>query len=180
MRTPPLSSDPHLRRVLAVARGDGWSVIVVAALGGALSLVQGGWGVASAAAMVIVGGVGELHGRRQLLRGEPRGLRWLIAAQAWLLVVVCTYAWWRWRYFDAAAFWTQLPAVAQGEITRQLVTAGFDPEWDRPIFLQTMNALVCFILATLTMLYQGGLALYYAWQGPRVRQALLASPPPLT
>jgi len=164
--------------VLGVAAADGWSVIIVAAAGGAVSALYGGWVAAGTALLAGLAGAGELLGRRRLQQGDPAGLRWLIGAQLGLLVFVCAYAWWRWHDFDAAAFWSLLPGLAQERITHELVTAGFDAELDRPLFLQTMNALMCVILAALTLLYQGGLAAYYAWEGPRVRQALLASPPP--
>jgi hypothetical protein len=170
--TPPVLPEKALQRVLAIARVDGWSIVVVAGLSGLVSLVQGGWFGAATGFLITLAGMGELHGRRLLLRREARGANWLIGGQLFLLAVIWTYAWYRWRYFDPAALWAELPALAQAEIDRQLYAAGLDPTLDRPLLLQMMNLLACVILAFVTLLYQGGLALYYARQRERIRQAL--------
>jgi hypothetical protein len=172
---PPVLPEKSLHRVLTISRADGWSIVVVAALGGLVSLVQGGWLATAAAALVVLAGTGELHGRRLLLRHEPKGLSWLVGAQAFLLAVIWVYAWCRWRSFDPTAMWAELPALAQTEINRQMLVAGLEPELDRPLLLQIMNGLVCTILAFVTLLYQGGLAFYYARQRDRIRQALAAN-----
>lgn len=174
---PPLPPfERSFRRVLAISQVDGWCLVVVAALGVLGSLLQGGYLVTTAGLLVILAGTGELHGRRLLLRHDARGLGWLVGAQLFLLAVIWTYAWARWRYFNAAALWAELPRLAQEEITRQLLVAGLDPALDRPLLLQMMNLMVCVLLVFLTLLYQGGLALYYTLQHRHVRQALLAPP----
>lgn len=167
-----------MQRVLSLARGDGWSIVSVAGLGGLYSLTQGAWLEAATALLVVAAGAGELHGRRRLLAGERRGLSWLIAAQLSLLGLIWLYAWWRWTHFDAAVFWERLPAPARAEIDRQLLAGGLEPELDRPLLLALMNGMACALLAFLTLLYQGGMALYYALQRRYVAEALLAPPPP--
>ncbi len=165
---PPVLPDKALRRMLAIAHVDGWSIVIVAALGGLASLPQPSWLFTGTAILVVLTGFGELHGRRILQRGDRRGLRWLIGAQLALLAVIWAYAWCRWRFFDAAAMWVELPAFAQAQIDRQLNAAGLIPELDRLWLLQMTNALVCIILAFLTLLYQGGMAAYYALKCPAV------------
>jgi hypothetical protein len=169
---PPVLPEKALHRVLAIARGDGWSIVIVAALGSLVSLVQGGWFGALSGLLVVLCGLGELHGRRLLLRHEIRGVNWLVGAQLFLLAVIWIYAWYRWRYFDPAAIWAEMPAFVRTELDRQMLVAGLEPEFDRPPLLRMMNVLVCAILMFVTLLYQGGLALYYARQRERVRQAL--------
>ena len=180
MQPPPLLPDRSLRRVLAIARGDGWSIVIVAALGGLYSLVTGGWFAAGTAALVVVAGLGELHGRSRLLRNDATGLRWLIGAQLLLLVVIWIYAAGRWWFFDPAALWAELPALAQAEIDRQLLAAGLLPELDRPLLLQMMNLITCALLVFITLLYQGGMALYYTLKRRAVTEALKETPPPLS
>lgn len=172
MSAPPVLPGKTLQRVLAIARADGWSIAIVAGLSSLVSLVQGAWFSAAAGILATLAGLAELHGRSRLLQREPRGLSWLVGAQLGLLVVVWIYAWARWRFFDPEALWTELPTLARTLISHRMTTAGLDPELDRALFLGVMNALVCLILAGVTLLYQGGLALYYAWQRAPVRQAL--------
>lgn len=180
MATPPLPPERACARVLTVAHFDGWSIVLVAALGGLWTLWQHRWLETGTALLVLLAGIGELHGRRLLADGAARGLAWLIRAQLFLLGIIWAYAGWRWRYFDATAFWATLPGLAQAEVDRQLLAAGLEPALDRPLLLEMMNALTCAVLAGVTLFYQGGLALYYARQRKRVRQALLASPPPVS
>lgn len=177
MQPPPLLPERTLARVLAIARGDGWSIVIVAALGGLYSLATGGWLATGAAALVVLAGAGELHGRRLLLKRDRRGLRWLIGAQLALLVIIWIYAGCRWWFFDPVALWQELPALARAEIDRQLLAAGLQVELDRPLFLKVMNALVCLLLVILTFFYQGGMALYYTLKRRAVTEALLATPP---
>ena len=179
MHPPPLLPDRSLKRVLAIARGDGWSIVIVAALGGLYSLVTGSWFAAGTAALVVLAGWSELHGRRLLLERESRGLRWLIGAQLSLLAIIWIYAVCRWWFFDPAALWAELPSLAQAEIDRQLLAAGLLPELDRPLLLQMMNTLTCLLLIVLTFFYQGGMALYYTLKRRAVTEAL-QTPPPLS
>ncbi len=176
---PPLPPSP-LRRLLAIAQVDGWSIVIVAGAGTLLSLWQTSWLAAAAGALAGLAGLGELRGRRDLLQGRPRGLRWLAGSQLFLLAVIWSYAWCRWRFFDPQTLWQELPALARAEIDRQLTAAGLIPELDRPLLLQMMNSLVCLMLAIVSLVYQGGLALYYATRRRTVAEALLATPPPVS
>ncbi|RXK54711.1 hypothetical protein ESB00_02110 [Oleiharenicola lentus] len=174
---PPVLPEKTLRRVLALARADGWSIVIVASLGGLYSLLQPSWLFTGTSILVVLTGLAELHGRRRLLSSDPRGVSWLIGAQLALLGVIWSYAWFRWRWFDPQAMWAELPGLARAEIDRQLTAAGLNPELDRPLLLQMMNALVCLLLAGLTLLYQGGMAAYYTLKRRVVTEALLARPP---
>ena len=160
--------------MLAIARVDGWSIVVVAAFSTLWSLWQGAWVEVEVSVFVGMAGVTELVGRRMLLKGNIRGVSSLIGAQLYLLVVIWTYAVWRWYGFEPQVFWESLPSLAQAEIDRQLVTAGLELEPSRPLFLEVMNATACFLLAGITLFYQGGLALYYSRQRERIRQALVS------
>ncbi len=135
----------------------------------------------TAAALVTLAGAVELHGRRQLLRGRLSGVGWMIAAQLGLLVVIGTYAWCRWRYFDASALWAGLPGFVRAMVDQELIAAGLEPELDRPFFLGLLNALTCVTLAFVSLLYQGGLAFFYQRNRTALRLALADSggPPPV-
>lgn len=176
MQAPPPLPATVLRRVLGVARADGWSVVVVASLGGLYAATLGSWVDVAIAGLVAAAGAAELHGRRRLVRGQADGTNWLIGAQSALLAAIWTYAWWRWRFFDPAELWAQLPAFAQAEFDRQLTAAGLIPELDRPPLLTWMNSLTCLLLALLSLLYQGGLAAYYLTRRRTIAAALGESP----
>jgi len=172
MHPPPLLPEQRLRRVLAISRVDGWSIVILAALSGLVSMIQGNWFPAAVALLVVLAGGTELQGRARLLRGQTSGFAWIIAAQWALLIVIWIYAWWRWRYFDPAAFWAELPRFVQAKFDRDLLAAGLDPEFDRPLLLGMMNTLTCLMLASVSLLFQGGLALYYSTQRQAVSEAL--------
>lgn len=180
MQPPPTPSERRLARVLAVARVDGWSVILLASVTAAWTLGERSWELGLTAALVLLAGAVELRGRGRLLRRDPRGIGWLVGAQLGLIGIIWAYAWWRWRFFDPADFWTQLPGFFRTELDRQMIEAGLEPGLDRPLVLEMMNTLACLLLAVLTLLYQGGLAVYYATRRRAVTEALLASPPPVS
>jgi len=176
MQPPPLLPAHSLRRVLAISRVDGWSVVGVAGLSALLSFWQGRSAMAAAALLVALAGAVELHGRRLLLLRQPQGLGRLIGAQVFLLIIIWLYAWHRWQHFDADALWAELPGFLQAHVTNSLLDAGLDPEFHRQILLKLANQLTCAVLALVSLAYQGGLAFWYGRQRARIRQALLASP----
>lgn len=172
---PPLLPAHALHRVLAIARVDGWSIVIIAGLSGLVTLIQGHGLVTVTALLVVLAGAGELYGRRRLLRRDSRGLGWMIGAQLVLLVLIWSYAWYRWRYFDPATLWAELPGLVRTALERELLAAGLDPELDRPLLLDLMNTLTCAVLALVSLAYQGGLAFYYLRQQKCVRLALSAT-----
>lgn len=169
---PPVLPARALQRVLAIARVDGWIIVLIAGLSALVSLIQGQAVLTVATWLVVLAGTGELHGRNRLLRHDPRGLAWMIGAQLVLLAIIWGYAWYRWQYFDPAVLWAELPGFAQAKLDHDLLAAGLDPELDRPLVLELMNTLTCTVLALVSLVFQGGLACYYAAQHGRVRQAL--------
>ncbi len=171
----PAPQEKALRRVLAVARADGWGIMAVAGASVIVAVFQGAFGLAGFALIATLTGAAELLGRRQLLQRRVAGLRWLIGAQATLLALIWFYAWHRWHHFDATALWAQLPAFAQAEVTEKLSAAGLDPVADRLLLLELTNQLTCVTLAFVSLLYQGGLIFWYGLQRARICQALLAS-----
>ena len=176
MQSPPILPASSLRRVLAISRVDGWSVVGVAGLSALFSLWQGSYAMAAAALTVALAGAIELHGRRLLLQRQPQGIGRLIGAQVFLLVIIWIYAWFRWQHFEAAAMWEELPGFMQAHVTNSLLAAGLDPEFHRQLLLTVTNQLTCAVLALVSLVYQGGLAFWYGRQRARIRQALLESP----
>lgn len=171
---PPELPDRTLRRIVSLSRTNAWSIVGFGGLGGVIAAVRQDLAGFAWVLLVIVAGTWELLGARRLRAGDIHGLRHMICAEVFLLAVIWAYAWLRVNHFDADAFWAELPAFSQHQLNTQLLGAGLDPVLDRPPVLQMMNLLVCTVLALVTLVYQGGLALYYSLKRTVLRQALLA------
>lgn len=172
---PPPLPGPVTRRVLALSRINGWGVAGFALLSALVALVRNDIVTVGWCMLAATSGQMELHGGGRLRTGHPGGIGWMIAAQFWLLGTILFYAWLRWSEFEAAAFWDSLPVLAQNEVDRQLAAAGIGED-ERPAFLAYLNAAICLSLLLTSLVYQGGLALYYAFKLRAVRNEI-ASPP---
>lgn len=163
MKPPPLPSEV-LRRVLAVARFDGISVLAVA---GACALISAAAHDTTGAVVgVIVAGAGaiELHGTALLRHGDERGMRWLVASQLFLMAAIMGYVAFRFANPDLATF----QKVITPEISDQIQQAGMTVDQ----FIRGMLHMIYFAVAAATFLYQGGMSVYYLRRRAAVAQAL--------
>ncbi len=182
----PTPAQKALQRVKTVAWLDGWSLIVIAGLGFLVALLMveplGG----AIGLMILTAGVMELRGRRALQRRNPEGMKLLTRSQLFVLTVILVYCARCIGSFDAGYLKDQaIPEL------RQLLTAWFGMSLDE--FLQqaglTVNELVPLAkkavwllygtVAGVSLLYQGGLTLYYRSKIGLVTEALAALPPVL-
>ncbi len=168
---PPRPPEEVLRRVVRLSRLNGWSVVICGGVSALLSL-----GFASpigvlVSLLVTLGGALEVHGQRRLTQRAPGGVPWLVRAQIVVLVVIWVYAARQLLSFD-------------GEIGRELVSpraremldgAGLNAEDVLPLVRQLYYVLYAALMAA-TLIYQGGLALYYRRCAAAV-EAALQSPP---
>jgi len=169
----PDPDQRRLARVLTIARVDGWSLIAVAGPAGLVSLFSRDLPSTLTAAGVTLCGLLELRGHARLRRREVSGLRWLIAAQLSCLLFILGYVAVIVRAASADHLLSLLPAFSKA----QLEFLFPDPAELR-FWFAILTQLSAWLLAGLTLLYQGGLALYYA----RTRVAALrsfANPPVL-
>ena len=163
---PPLPQDV-LARVLRVAHTDGRLLMIVASVFAFFSAAARD--ATGTVAGVLAAGVGamELHGVSVLLRGEPRGLRWLVAGQALLLLVILGYVATRLSLFDAAA----VEALLTPDLTAQFEAAGVPP----PEIVPMVKVLYQFVYAAVALgsvAYQGGMIWYFLRRRTAVEQAL--------
>jgi hypothetical protein len=163
---PPLPVDT-LERVIRLARTDGRLLLVIAGLFAAMSAM--GLQQIGAIAGCLAAGCGalEVHGANLLRQGDPRGLRWLVRSQLALLAVIAGYVVARLLTFD--------PELMRSLITDEMRTtfaqAGIQEEDILPMVkavYQFMYGAVAFV----SLLYQGGMALYYRRKAPAVEAAL--------
>jgi len=151
-----MDTEKSRRRVTRIAAFNGWSV---AALGGVCVLTSLWWlswpGILIGVAAVASGFM-ELTGRRRLTEGRPAARRWLAGSQVLLLTAILLYAGCQLASFDPHRILLELPPDLLEELK-----ATFGAEQVEQLTGRVHRAIyVALMIASL--IYQGGLCLYYA------------------
>lgn len=151
-------------RVERLARLDGTSVLV---LGGVFALLAAmAHEVPLAAIGLLAAGAGaiELHGVGLLRSGEARGMNWLIASQPLLLLVL-------WGYCGLRLTQSAMPELPEGMSELAAVSAA---QWNLTVeeYLRRLNAITVGVVAVVSLVYQGGMTLYYWRRREPVTRAL--------
>lgn len=161
-----------LHRIIRLSGINGWCVTVAAGLGTLVSLALADVIAAFTGAVVTLGGITELRGRHALLRGDLRGIRLLFLAQLLVLLMILVYAITQLLTFDAAALVARLPS----EVHTMLQDAAMDvASLKQLLTLAHTIAYSAVILAS--VIYQGGLAIYYRHRAPVIAMGLNQPPP---
>src|SRR3990172_1140324 len=171
MKPDPATAEQTRQRVLKISRVNGRCVAIVAAICTLVALLLGDWVSAGVSLFVTAGGLLELRGHRQLARGDVAGMRWLVRSQLWELGVICAYAVARLASFDEGL----IRELAPPEIQDALKELGTSLEEILPMVRVAFFALYL-VLIVATIMYQGGLALYYSRRRGIVARALMDSP----
>jgi hypothetical protein len=166
---PPKPADP-VRRVIRIALFDGWSVAIVAGLGGLLAAAMGDFIGAAIGVMAAGAGLVELHGVTLLRRSEPSGLKWLVGSQFLLMGSLLAYCAFQLAHPQLAA----LRRAAGPMLEDQLAASGLNPGE----FLALLYRIIYYAVAAATIAYQGGMSLFYLSQRKAVALAL-GQPPAL-
>jgi hypothetical protein len=166
MQPPKLVSE-ILRSVLRVARFDGISVLMLAGFFALVSAASGDVSGAAFGLLIAAAGAIELHGAALLRSADSRGMRWLIGSQLYLMAVVLGYVGFRLANPDA----DPLLRMAKTALTSELRQAGLDPAQFMAEFPRELR-LLYFAVAGLTVLYQGGMSIYYLRHRAAVEAAL--------
>jgi len=159
------------RRVLRISRLDGLSIVIVAVLGTLLSLAFGDLVGVLVGLLVTGAGAMELRGHKALQRRDADGMRWLVRSQLFLLTVILVYCVSRLGSFDSEGAMGNLTPDAAATLQE----AGIDASEIAPL-VHTMFLALYGSVALVTVLYQGGMALYYRRRIARIT-AFLAAPP---
>jgi hypothetical protein len=122
-------------------------------------------GVAIAAA-----GAMELHGAGLLRNFDEKGMRWLIASQLFLLVCVLAYADYRLNHFSVAETKALIKSVEPPELLAEARNSLSNQGLSADEALREFNGLAWAAISVGTLIYQGGMAVYY-----RRRRAAVAS-----
>jgi hypothetical protein len=164
-----------LRHVLLISALDGWSITVIAGSCALTSLILSAWMGVGVGLILTMAGVIELCGRAQLMHGQPAGLTKLTAAQLLILFTVCAYAAANILTYNEAALLAQISSRLH-EYQPGIGVADLQPIL-KPLYFAIYLAVIGF-----TVLFQGGLALYYTSRKAGVAEALRgrsATPPAL-
>ena len=164
MKAPPLLPEETLLRVLSIARLDGMSVLVIAGVFALISALAGDFVGAVVGLLVAGAGAVELHGATLLEHGEPRGMKWLVGSQIFLLTTVIAYC--GLRLLHPAI--EPLQAAVTDEMKSSLEAAG----WKQDEFIRFVYNTTYYAVAVVTFFYQGGMALYYLRRREPVARAL--------
>ncbi|MBI2517044.1 MAG: hypothetical protein HYV95_09020 [Opitutae bacterium] len=169
---PPLPSEQALARVLKISRLNGWSITILSGLGTLVSLAFGDLVGAGLGLLATGAGAMEVRGHRRLKRGDAGGTRWLVRAELFLLAIIATYAAGRLLSFDAESVRESITPDQQAVLKE----AGLEMADIIPLVRTTFRVFYGALLL-LTVLYQGGMTLYYRRKVPLIEEALAARPP---
>jgi hypothetical protein len=178
----PRSPEDILNRVKRIARMDGWSVVIVAGLGTLVALAFGDPIGISVGLLVTLGGAFEVHGYRMLRRRNADGMRWLTRSQIVVMGTIWSYGLSRLFSFDPGYLQGQVIPNARTmlasygiDLDAMLAQAGVNSAnivpWVHLFFLVLYGSVLL-----ITLLYQGGLFVYYRWRTDAVEKAMKLPP----
>ena len=148
---------------------DGWCMTLFSGFCTSLSLWLGEWSGAAVGAVVMTSGITTLCSRKRLMSGDASGMVWLLRAQLAVLAIVFLYVMENLRAYDAAALMARLTPEMRGMLEQY----GVLPTDLEPL-LKPMYFAVYLLVMGGTLLFQGGLALFYKTRRGRVTAELAA------
>ncbi|MDO8543727.1 MAG: hypothetical protein Q7S40_25070 [Opitutaceae bacterium] len=164
MRQPPLLPEETLTRVYRLARVDGTGVLAVAGFFACVSAAGGDFLGAIVGLLVAGAGAIELHGAALLRQGEERGITWLVGSQFFLLTTILSYCGMRLLYLEIPP----IPDELRPMIEMSAAQAGLGVTE----YLKLVYRLGLWMVALVSLLYQGGMMLYYLRRRDAISRAL--------
>ncbi|MEO6993363.1 MAG: hypothetical protein ABI273_07020 [Lacunisphaera sp.] len=169
----PTEAEKAMKRVLRISRFNGWSVIIIAALGALITLAMGDISGMAVGVLIAVAGWMEVRGHKLLKKRNPDGMKALVRSQMFLLAIILVYCATRLGSFDSGAVLGNVTP----DMESMLKEAGINKADVVPM-VRTAFFAGYGIFALLTLFYQGGMALYYRAKTPLVLEALRTLPRP--
>ena len=158
MVTPRTDRSKQLRRILWLSRINAYSIVVIAAAFGLLCVVLLEPAGILVGAAVTAAGLMEIRGHRRLRSGIPGAREWMAGSQLWLVLCVLAYCGWRLLAFDSEDPLAVLGEAKLLKFTAQV--AGYSQEMLEDL-VTLVYTLTYKLVALVTLLLQGGLALHY-------------------
>lgn len=169
---PPLLPEEVLNRVLRTARTNGLSIVLVAATAAILEAVRHDTFGAVIGLLAAGAGAMELHGASLLRWGAARGVDWLVRAELLLLTVLLGYCAFRLSVVDLAEVRAAFQSALQFDGMREKWAEAQQLGLTEDEYLHAVYRLTYLVLAIATLLYQGGMTLYYLRRRRSVARAL--------
>jgi hypothetical protein len=170
--------EPTLRRVLALSLMDGWCMSLFSGFCTLLSLLMAEWSGAVVGAVVLSCGLTTLRNRRRLVQGVASGITWLLRAQLMVILVVFLFVLKNLLAFDPAAMHQKLVSLesssAIGGLLVNLLSAFGLSVSDFLPFLTPVYFGFYLLVMSGTLVFQGGLALFYLTRRAQVTEELAA------
>ena len=164
MQPPPLLPEKILARVERVGRLHGGCVLYVAGVFALLS-ATGGDTLGAIVGLAVAGaGAIEHHGAAMLGQRDARGVSWLVGSQVCLFAAIAVYCAVRLAHIELPP----IPAELRPILEINAAQVGLTVEEFVPMIYRLMLKLVL----GLSVLYQGGLGLYYFSKRHAIAQAL--------
>lgn len=139
-------------------------MLIVAGIFSLLAALGGDFVGAITGLLVAGAGALELHGAALLNDGRFRGMNWLIGSQLFLLLTILGYCALRLFHLEIPPVPADMEAVIEMSATQLGMTPGE--------YLQGLYRFVLFLVALLSVGYQGGMLVYYAKRRAAVASAL--------
>lgn len=169
----PTPAEKTLKRVLIISLLDGWSVMIIAALGILITLIMGDYSGVLVGLLIGAAGWMELRGRKLLIRRDPAGMKSLARSQMFLLAVILVYCVTRLGSFDETTVMGNLTPDMEALLKESGIQKADVLPLVRLTFYSAYGA-----VALGTVLYQGGMTLYYRAKTKLVIEALTTPPRP--
>ena len=148
----------QLARVLFLSKLNAYSIVIISGTFGLLCLFMLDPVGIIVGAAVAAAGLMEIRGHRRLRSGSPGARNWMAGSQVWLVVCVLAYCAWRLAVFDPD---DPLAALGDTELLETTVSLAAFPQGMLEDLVTTVYTLTYKLVAGVSLLFQGGLALYY-------------------
>ena len=165
------TTDDHAllsQKIIRISTINAWSVTFIAGTFALLSLLALSVPGVVVGVAVAAAGPLELYGQKRLETDPGQARTWMVGSQVWLMICVLSYCAWRMLSLDP-----DNPFVVFGDAAQvfELVAIfGIPQAYLASLFVQAFY-ITYGLIAALTLLFQGGLALYYRSRIGRLMRA---------
>jgi hypothetical protein len=172
---PPPLPDEIFSRVQRIARLNGGCVLAAAGCFALLHAASRQFGMAVLSLAAAGAGVAESHGAVRLRAHDHAGVRWLVGSQVYLAMLILGYAAWRLLHFDAVFAAQAAQAMLEFPGMSERMAASGMTNADVLVLIRISYTAIYVAAGITTLVYQGGLALYYRRRSNALASAIASA-----